>query len=461
VSPRPATLDGLTTQLGLDAAGLAFVGPPEDSVLASRLAVGECASAAVSTCLLAGAELARARTGQAHEIELDRAHVEAAVRSETWLRDPTGQSMPRFSSLSRFWTTRDGWVRTQANYPWHRAALLDAFGLPAQLSDAEAADRLTAETARRASRSIENVVYGNGGLAVATRTRSEWSASTPGEVVSHGPLIDIRPIGTAGPLPEYGGLPASGVRVLDLTRVIAGPVGTRMLAALGADVLRVDDPRRPELAAQRIEGVVGKRSARVDLRSHEGVALIHRLLQDADVCVTGYRPDALRRFGLEPDQIVEAHPGLIVASLSAWGAVGPWGRRRGFDSLVQAATGIAMSAGDGTAPDALPCQLLDHATGYLLAASVLVALTSRHSAGEASSVRLSLARTAGWVLDEGQRPFTPGPSAADDDATEYLADLSNGWRAITPPGSINGQPLAWPNRPPRYGASAAVWLPRS
>jgi crotonobetainyl-CoA:carnitine CoA-transferase CaiB-like acyl-CoA transferase len=456
---RPATLDGLTTLLGLNAAEVALVGPPVDSILASRLAVGECASAAVATCLLAGAELARARTGQAHEVVLDTAHVEAAVRSETWLQDPRGQSLPRFGALSRFWATSDGWVRTQANYPWHRAALLDAFGLSKELSDADAADRLMAETARRASRRIEDRVLGNGGLAVATRTVAEWTASEPGEIVSQGPLIDLRPVSAAGPLPGYRHLPASGVRVLDMTRVIAGPVGTRMLAALGADVLRLDNPRRPELTAQTIDGVIGKRSASVDLSSSDGVARVHHLLRDADVCVTGYRPGALRRFGLEPEQIVEAHPGLIVASLSAWGTVGPWGRRRGFDSLVQAATGIAMAAGDGAAPDTLPCQLLDHATGYLLAATVLVALAARQSAGEASLVRLSLARTARWLLDEGQRPFPPSSSGASD-ATEYLSDLANSWRGIAPPGRINGRPLAWPNLPPRYTASTAVWLPR-
>ncbi|NEA87180.1 CoA transferase, partial [Streptomyces sp. SID14436] len=187
-------------------------------------------------------------------------------------------------------------------------------------------------------------------------------------------------------------LPAAGVRVLDLTRVIAGPVATRVLGLLGADVLRVDPPGLPELPDQHADTGFGKRSARLDLTS--GRETFEELLAGADVVVTGYRPGALDRFGLGPRALAERRPGIVVAQLSAWGAYGPWGDRRGFDSLVQVATGIAAAEGTGERPGALPAQALDHGTGYLLAAAVLRALTDRSDTGGSRSVRVALARTA-------------------------------------------------------------------
>ncbi|MEU4426163.1 CoA transferase, partial [Actinoplanes sp. NPDC024001] len=268
-------------------------------------------------------------------------------------------------------------------------------------------------------------------------------------------LVAIVPAGPGEPLPPPGPLPASGLRVLDLTRVIAGPVGTRMLGALGAAVLRVDDPHRPELPLHAVDGIIGKASTTLDAATPEGARTLHRLVAEADVVVTGYRPGALRRLGLEPDQIAERHPGTVVATLSAWGDTPGWSGRRGFDSLVQIATGIGWAAGaGGTRPGALPCQLLDHATGYLLAAGVLTALAGRARTGEVAHVAVSLERTARWLLDE-----SPGRAAGleQPDTDAYRADLGDGWSSIRPPGLLDGRPLTWPCLPPAYGRAPATW----
>jgi crotonobetainyl-CoA:carnitine CoA-transferase CaiB-like acyl-CoA transferase len=251
--------------------------------------------------------------------------------------------------------------------------------------------------------------------------------------------------------------------VLDLTRVIAGPVGTRMLGALGADVLRVDDPNRPELPLHAVDGVIGKASTTLDAGTRPGRQALHRLAAEADVVVTGYRPGALRRLGLDPGQIAEQYPGTVVATLSAWGTTGEWGRRRGFDSLVQIASGIGWAASpDGTRPGALPCQLLDHATGYLLAAGVLTALARRARTGEASHVSVSLARTARWLLDQGVRPAgRDGGEEPQRTADAYRVDLGDGWSGIGPPGRLDGQPLSWRCLPPAYGRSPAAWRERA
>ena len=202
--------------------------------------------------------------------------------------------------------------------------------------------------------------------------------------------------------------------MLDLTRVIAGPVATRYLAALGADVLRLDPPHRPELPLHARDGLLGKRSARARLAAPGGAARLHELLSGADVLVHGYRPHALDRFGLTPDALAERHPGLVVVSLSAWGSSGPWGDRRGFDSIVQAACGIALAeSADGEGPGAMPCQLLDHGTGYLCAAAALRALAAQAVRGGTQVRELCLARTAHWLLGQGLRP---GPGGRDGTA---------------------------------------------
>jgi crotonobetainyl-CoA:carnitine CoA-transferase CaiB-like acyl-CoA transferase len=450
-------LGDLLAQLGLRADDeLALHGEPVLPELASPLAVAECAIAAVAASLLAAAELAELRTGRRPEVVLDTAHVAAAVRSEALLRDPAGSSTRGFAPLSRLWPTADGWVRTHANYPWHRAALLNAFGLP-ERPDAEIASSLAAALAAQSSQQIEARVFAAGGLAVAARTELEWYQSGPGRAAATGPLVVTEPLGVAAPLPPSGPLPASGLRVLDLTRVIAGPVGTRMLAAFGAEVLRIDDPHHPELPRSAIDSVIGKLSATLDLATRSGGETLHALLQNADVLVTGYRPGALRRFGLDPDQVAERHPGTIVVSLSAWGSTGPWSSRRGFDSLVQIATGIGWATSpDGTRPGVLPCQLLDHATGYVIAAATMAALAHRGRSGQARSARLSLTRTAHWLQQQGTR--ADPPTAHDPSPDDlYRRPLGDGWTAIAPPGRLDGTPLSWPYLPPRYGQAPAAW----
>jgi hypothetical protein len=377
--------------------------------------------------------------------------------------EPAG---PGFAPLSRFWRAADGWVRTHGNYPWHRAALLGAIGSPD-----DAPEAVGAAIAKLPARELEEQVTAAGGVAVAVRTAGEWRRHPQGEAVAARPLIDGRPTGDtdrAARLRNVGPLPASGVRVLDLTRVIAGPVCTRFLAALGADVLRLDPPHRPELPLHARDGLIGKRSALLDAGTRDGRERLHELLAEADVLVHGYRPGALHRFGLGTAELAQRYPGLVVASLTAWGRTGPWGNRRGFDSIVQAATGIAAElSGDGARPGALPCQLLDHGTGYLCAAAVLDALRRQADDGGPYHRELSLARTAHWLLsqprDSASRPYAPRrnePYAPPGDDERWLTrlDSSDGpISMVAPPGQLDGRPLTWPPTLTAYGTDPARW----
>ena len=247
--------------------------------------------------------------------------------------------------------------------------------------------------------------------------------------------------------------PARGIRVLDLTRVIAGPIATRTLALWGADVLRIDPPQLPEIAAQHLDTGAGKRSALLDLDAqHE---LFETLLEGADVVVTGYRSGALDRFGLEPSALAARHPGIVVARLSAWGNTGPFADRRGFDSIVQAATGITwIESLDPQKPGAMPAQALDHSAGYLLAAGVTSALRKRMDEGGSWLVETSLARVAAELLDAPREARAEHPAWLPTVITH--GDLTTAAAAA----HFDGGPEDWDAPAVPWGTSRAGWLPR-
>lgn len=353
--------------LGGDPALLAHIEPPArggpGGLLPARLPVMELARSAVAVCSLAAAELAARRTARpVPRVRIDDGAVATAFTSERHLRID-GRAATTFAPLSRFWRTADGWVRTHANYPHHRARLLATLGLPSDTPDDTAVETAAASFAGRPSDEIERTVYAAGGLAVAARTPGRWAADPRGAATAGTPLvgrdrIDGAPVRRTAALAGEPLLPAAGLRVLDLTRVIAGPVATRTLALLGADVLRIDAPQLPESPDAHCNTGFGKRSVDLDLGSRSGAAAFDGLLADADVVVIGYRPGSVERFGLTPQALAARRPGLVIGRLSAWGH-GPWAGRRGFDSLVQVATGIASAeaAGPGARPGRCPPRL--------------------------------------------------------------------------------------------------------
>ena len=463
-----------TTGIAYEAAASSAHIEDDEATLPARLAVTELAVGAVAAAAAAAAHFARARGASPVTTRwaVPPRRVAAAYRGDQLLR-LNGQGWPGFAELSGFFRTRDGWVRTHANYPHHRLRLLAALGLPEDGDRDAVIDRL----ARLDAREVEERVRAHQGIAVAVRTPGEWSAHPQSAAVAGLPLVGIEAIaagdeddGGAGgdvPLRTYPGKlrdpnrPAAGLRVLDLTRVIAGPVATRTLALLGADVLRIDDPGLPEIAAQYLDNGMGKRSALLDLRKGSDRETFEDLLATADVVVTGYRPHALDGYGLEPGLIARRRPGVVVATLDAWGSAGPWQDRRGFDSIVQAATGISMlTSPDGEKPGALPAQALDHASGYLLAAGVLVALSRQTTEAANLHVHTHLARTAHALLALGDGPSEPPFAALDVEDCLAEQDTPSGRLRYPRPAFLPTVPMAQPYDYPTVGGAWGTDAPR-
>ena len=403
--------------------------------LESRYAVSQFAAAAIATAGLAAGG----------EVVVDRPLADAwfgpALR-------PVGWQLPSpWDELAGDYRATDGWVRIHTNAPHHRLAAILA------LEVGEGGDergRITATVAQMTAKEVEDAVVDSGGAAAVLRSPAQWAAHPQGIAVAAEPLIAWASVGHSEREP--------GFKVLDLTRVIAGPVATRFLAGLGADVLRIDPPDWNEPAVSP-EMTLGKRSARASFHDAGGMRKLGLLIAEADVIVRGYRADALERLGLDDDAIRELNHGIVDVAIDAYGWTGPWRNRRGFDSLVQMSSGIAF----GDPPSPLPVQALDHATGYLAAAAALEGLRRRRDSGQGSTAKLSLARTA-LALPWGESPERAEPTQSAEPTQRAeppeTTQLETPWgdaRLLRSPLTIDGRPLHWDKPPRDLGADAPVW----
>ena len=374
---------------------------------------------------------------------------------------PSGWELPSvWDSLAGDYVTSDGWIKLHTNAPHHRAAALTVLGVSGDRNAVAAA------VARWSAEDLETAVAVAGGAAAALRSGPEWDVHPQGRAVAAEPLMHVARTSDQAVTGKRtrGDRPLDGVRVLDLTRVLAGPVATRLLAGWGAEVLRIDPPSWDEPGLVP-EVTLGKRCARLDLTSPAGRDQFLELLAGADVLVHGYRSDALEGLGLGVDLRDDVRPGLVDVSLDAYGWSGPWATRRGFDSLVQMSSGIAEAGMDAVGaghPVPLPVQALDQATGYLLAAAAITGLAFRRADGTGSRWRTSLARMARLLMDAGTVEPQDGPGIdpappRTDDPVERTP-----WgdaRRLPPPVVVDGAPLRWTLPAGHLGASTATWLP--
>lgn len=353
-----------------------------------------------------------------------------------------GKEPEGWAPYSGFFATSDGWVRLHGNYPHHAAAIDDALAVSSK-------NELIETVAALPSSEIEARVIAAGGIATVVRDEHEWATHPHGRATADDPWHTTALGASRRRLPALDvGLPLAGVRVLDLTRVIAGPTCSQVLACLGADVLRLDPPRTPELLEQYLSNGMRKRSVEADLTT-SAETVRRELLPSADVVLLGYRPGALARFGLDADSLAGDHPGLIVGSLSAWGEHGPWRDRRGFDSIVQAATGIAEVYRNNGRPGALPVQALDHSTGHALAAEVMTLLAR----GYGGVARTSLLGAARALLS---RPRSASAEVALEVPTVTVHSPYGELTTVPPPLLLDGQYVV--DAVGGYGTGNLAWV---
>ncbi|MHC8306979.1 CoA transferase [Pseudomonas sp. PB3P13] len=416
--------------------------------LPSAFAVTELACASIAAAGQAVGQWLLQHTGRLPGLEVDRRL--ASFWFATSIR-PVGWTVPPlWDPIAGDYATKDGWIRLHTNAPHHRAAAETVLGA--------CADRaaMASSVAQWEKTALEDAVVAAGGCAAQMRTWAQWQAHPQGLAVNAEPLIQFAGNGSQHGKPWRGSVaqPLAGIRVLDLTRVLAGPVASRFLAGLGADVLRIDPPTWNEPGVVP-EVTLGKRCARLDLHQPADRVVFESLLKDADILLHGYRADALERLGYGPAERQNLAPGLIDVSLNAYGWCGPWRHRRGFDSLVQMSSGIAeagMQWKNADKPTPLPLQALDHATGYLMAAAAIRLL------GSAGSARLSLARTAKLLIEGGAgTEESLRPEDAHDQGVLVEQTPWGPAHRLNVPLKISGTPLQWTLASCELGSHRAQW----
>jgi len=430
-----------------------------DPALPSSFRVGTAAQVTIAGAALAAARIGLLRNGRRQQVSVDMRH--AAHECCNWFTID-GRVPSIWEKYSGLYRCGDGWVRIHANFPHHRDGALRLLGLPP--GETASRDDVTRALAQRDPFAFEQSAAEAGMVVSALRSFDAWDRHPHAAAVAAQPLVALERIGDAPPraLPALGAhaRPLSGVKVLDLTRILAGPVAGRALAAYGADVMLVNAPHLPNIDAIA-DTSRGKLSALADLRSPADRAAFEHVLRDTHVLVQGYRPGALQALGFGAEALAARRPGLVVVSLSAYGETGPWAGRRGFDSLVQTGTGFnhaeALAAGADT-PKALPMQIIDHASGYLLALGALAALQRQQHDGGSWHVRVSLARTGLWLRGLGR--VADGFSAPAADFAPYAETSDSGWGrlvALRHAAVFSDTPAAWPRPSVRPGSHPLRW----
>ncbi len=462
-SPREILADLWTLAGGEPAALDAVTLTGEEPQLPSSFRVAAAAQAGIAAAGLAAAHLWKLRSGQSQNVAVDMRHAVVECRSERYLRLDGKPPPPAWDAIAGIYKTRDRrFVRLHTNFPHHRDAVCRVLNCKAERDDVQAA------LMQWDAEAFETAAYAAGGVVAMMRSHDEWSGLPQASALAALPLISIERIGEAAPKPwPRGDRPLAGLRVLDLSRVIAGPVAGRTLAVHGADVMLISGPDLPAIPWLTIDTGRGKLTSFADLKSEQGRQTLRDLLSQADIFSQGYRPSSLARLGFSPEEAARINPGIVFVSLSAYGHAGPWAERRGFNSLVQTATGFnhaeAQAAGiDG--PKELPAQILDHATGYLMAFGAMMARARQARDGGSWHVRVSLAQTGRWLWNLGR--LADGLKTEDlkgEAVGAFVEEAASGFgplRSIRHSAALSQTPAFWARPAMPLGSHPPQWPER-
>ena len=434
-----------------------------EPILPSSFRIAAAAQASIAASGLAAADIWKQRSGETQGVAVDMLHAIVECRSERYLRRDGKPPPPSWDPTAGIYTTRDArYVRLHTNFKHHRAAVCNVLQCEPER------EKIQAALNEWDGEAFETAAYAGGAVVSLMRAHDEWSATPHAQALAALPALTIEKIGEAPPKPwPKGDRPLAGVRVLDLSRVIAAPVAGRTLAAHGADVLLIYGPNVPAIPWLTIDTGRGKLSAFVELKSREGRAQLRDLLAQADIFSQGYRPQAIAALGFSPEQAAELNPGIVYVTLSAYGHAGPWAERRGFDSLVQTATGFNHAEGVAAGvegPKELPAQMIDHATGYLMAFGAMMAKARQAREGGSWHVRVSLAQTGRWLWNLGR--VADGFKQADveeDAVAPFMEEVPSGFgplRAVKHSAILSKTPAYWARPAVRLGTDKAEWPAR-
>jgi crotonobetainyl-CoA:carnitine CoA-transferase CaiB-like acyl-CoA transferase len=376
-----------------------------DPILPTPFRIGETSAAALAAVGLAVSDLWALRTGRRQDIAVDTRQATASLRSGHYLKMDGAEVSTERNTVMGVYPAKNGrWSYLHCNFPNHRAAALSVLGVP---EDREAVRQAVAKWD---ALELEEAIIAAKGAGGMVRTMDEWAKHPQAAAISSLPLMEIVKVGDSVPekLPD-GARPLSGIRVLDLTRVLAGPTCARTLAEHGADVLKITGKHLPNIGYQEYDTGHGKLSAHLDLREPRDVEILRGLVSETDVFSQGYRPGTLGGRGFSPEALAKLRPGIVFVSLCAFSHVGPWASRRGFDTVVQTVSGITNRQGElfpgaSPGPQFYPVSAIDYLTGYLMAFGAMVALARRAREGGSWLVRISLAQTGRWLVGRGQVP---------------------------------------------------------
>jgi crotonobetainyl-CoA:carnitine CoA-transferase CaiB-like acyl-CoA transferase len=440
-----------------EAGAVAFSGG-SDPVLPTPFRIGTAAAATLAASGLAAARLWEARTGRRQRVGVNLRHAAASLRSGHYMRLGDGKVSTARNTIMGVYPSRDGrWSYLHCNFPNHRAAALKVLGV------AEDRDAVARAVATWNAADLEEAIIAAGGAGGMARTRAEWAEHPQAAAIAALPLLEIVRIGDSAPEPlPSGDRPLAGIRVLDLTRVLAGPTCARTLAEHGAEVMKITAAHLPNLGYQEWDTGHGKLSAQLDLRDAAQVDILRGLVGEAHVFSQGYRPGTLAGRGLAPEELARIRPGLVYVSLCAFGHQGPWASRRGFDTVVQTVSGITIRQaecvpGARPGPSFYPVSAIDYCTGYLMAFGAMVALLRRTQEGGSWLVRISLAQVGKWILDLGEVP----EAALKGVPAEFTPSELDRWSTVsqTPSGPLRHlKPVVALEETPPYWARPSVPL---